>query len=577
MIFLAGIILFTSILVIGLFPDRVDTGLIEENFLITALMTMPIIAGIYLIVISFRRNLNIASVDIQHSIKKKMTMSFVFIAVLSAVPIVLISSNYFNSTLSGMFSGKTRDALDKTVELAGNLYNDMAGEIRSELESSKIFFINDNIVVSENTLRVLAGIYEKKGYNAVFIIPRMIPGIGNEKLIRNKSAAASGISDEIASFYRSYMKGEVKLNRIKVREHDLISGAVEYKNVKTIIWKDIPEDIRSLESLFIEARKEYIEVERRKDEFQNGTGTFLMYLSIMIIGIAYLISLYMSGSVTKPVLELSAASKEISLGNFNQNLKKRSDDELGLLMDSFNTMARQLEEKRKIMYQKQKLEAWNEMARKLVHEIKNPLTPIRLSAERMRKLTIEGSPIKDQAVISGSETIINEVSSLLKLVSEFSTLARMPEKKPELSSINKLINETVMLFSAHEKVEFRLELATDIPDMMIDRTLIRQALNNLITNAVQAMPDRGIITVVSRVDSVTREAVITVTDNGKGIKPSDIDRIFEPGYTSKDSGTGIGLSIVEKIIFEHDGTISCMSAEGDGTTFEIRLPLGTGV
>ena len=252
--------------------------------------------------------------------------------------------------------------------------------------------------------------------------------------------------------------------------------------------------------IFYEGRNDYRLVEQSKDYFESGAGSFLMFISILIIGIAYIFSLYISGNITSPILELSSAAQSLARGNYNYNLEKKSDDEIGALMDSFNTMARQLDENRKIMYQKQKLEAWNEMAKKLVHEIKNPLTPIRLSAERMRKLTAAGSCGKDEAVIAGTETIINEVSSLLRLVSEFNTFARLPERKPEQAQINRLINEAAALFSAHDNIEFKLDLDDGIPDIIADRGLLRQALNNLITNAVQSITGDGTITVRSWFD-----------------------------------------------------------------------------
>ncbi len=571
-VFLSGIIIFTSILVIGLFPGRLDAGLIDENFFITTLMTIPVIAGIYFIVISFRRNINIESVDIRQSIKKKMTMAFVFIAVLSALPIVIISSNYFNSSLSKMFSHKTMMALDRSVAFSSDYYVSLGEEIRLELETIRGFMADRNFVINENSLKRGAEAYGKKELSVAFIIDKS----GNGKTIGNQSALESSTMTDLVAFYRNVPGNDVRVDRLQVRGHDLISGAMRTGMFTVILWKDIPSRIKSLESLFVDARNEYRDIENRKNYFESGAGPFLMFLSIFIIGIAYLISLYMSGNITKPVLDLSAASREIAQGNYVQKLEKRSDDELGVLVDSFNRMARQLDEKRKIMFQKQRLEAWNEMARKLVHEIKNPLTPIRLAAERMRKLTVEGNSNRDEAVKAGSETIINEVSSLLKLVSEFSTFARMPEKKPELSRINKLIGESVTLFSAHENIDFKVLQGENIPETMLDRVLIRQALNNLITNAVQAIPGNGSVTVTSCYDIANNEIIVSVGDTGTGISGDDLERIFEPGYTSRENGTGLGLAIVEKIVFEHDGSISCESSPGEGSVFTIKLPVLSG-
>ena len=244
----------------------------------------------------------------------------------------------------------------------------------------------------------------------------------------------------------------------------------------------------------------------------------------------------------------------------------------GVLVDAFNSMAKQLDENEKFMFQKQKLKAWVEMARKLVHEIKNPLTPIRLSAERMRKLVKEGNPNMENAVITGSETIITEVNSLLKLVSEFNNFARLPEKKAELSSFNKLINESIVLFHGYEDVQFSLNLDTNLPDILIDRGLFRQALNNIISNSIQAFSEKGLIIITTGLDQSGSYQVVRIKDNGPGIKAGDIDKIFEPGFTLKKTGTGLGLAIVEKIVFEHEGKIYCKSIEGQGAEFYINVP-----
>ncbi len=572
-IFLTAIIIFTSVLVIGLYPGRIDAGLVDENFFITTLMATPVIAAIYLIVISFRRNLNIESVDIRQSIKKKMIMAFVFIALLSAIPIVIISGNYFSSSFSRMFSPKTMTALDRSVELTSAYYTDLGEEIRVELETIKSIMGVRGLNLSSGSYDRIGKVYEKKGFGLAFIIPAG----DDSKVIQNSLSQNSGYTGSVADFYRSGLDGNVKIDRISIMGHDFVSGALSSSGIAIILWKEIPQDVKEQESLFIDGRNDYRLVEQSKDYFESGAGSFLMFVSMLIIGIAYIFSLYISGNITSPILELSSAAQSVAMGNYKHNLEKKSDDEIGALMDSFNTMARQLDENRKIMYQKQKLEAWNEMARKLVHEIKNPLTPIRLSAERMRKLTAGGNSGKDEAVIAGTETIINEVNSLLRLVSEFNTFARLPERKPEQAQINRLINETVALFRAHENVEFKIDLEDEIPDILADRGLIRQALNNLITNAVQAIKGEGTITVRSWLDRQAGEVAVSIEDTGSGINEKDLESIFEPGWTSGKHGTGLGLAIVEKIVFEHNGRIRCTSLKGEGAAFEIRLPLNSGV
>ena len=572
-IFLTAIVIFTSVLVIGLYPGRIDAGLVDENFFITTLMATPIIAAVYFIIISFRRNLNIESVDIRQSIKKKMLMAFIFIALLSAIPIVLISGNYFSSSFSRMFSQKTMKALESSVELSSAYYSEFGEELRLELETIKSLITERQIRLSAASYKRIGEAYEKKGFGLAIIISSDAGG----KVFHNIPAGKSVFVKDIENFYRTDSGTNAKVDRISIGGHEIIAGSLLASGTLVILWKEVPRDIKAREMLFIEGRNDYRLIEKSKDYFESGAGSFLMFISILIIGVAYLFSIYISGNITKPILELSSAAQSVAMGDYKQNLEKSSDDEIGLLMDSFNTMAVQLDENRKVMYQKQKLEAWNEMARRLVHEIKNPLTPIRLSAERMRKLTVEGNSRKDDAVISGTGTIINEVNSLLKLVSEFNTFARLPERRAEKSSITRLITETAVLFSAHDNIEFKLDLDDNIPDIQADRGLLRQALNNLLTNAVQAISGSGTITIRAWFDNPSNEIVVSIGDTGSGIDEKDLENIFEPGWTSGKTGSGLGLAIVEKIIFEHEGRIRCTSQKGEGTVFEIRLPHIPGV
>jgi nitrogen fixation/metabolism regulation signal transduction histidine kinase len=343
-----------------------------------------------------------------------------------------------------------------------------------------------------------------------------------------------------------------------------------------VMYLPITDAFMQTEFFLKSARENYKEIENRKEYFESGLGSFFMLISIVTVGIAYLISLFISGNISKPVLELSAGAKQIAKGNNKLHIERRSDDEIGVLVDAFNSMASQLDENQKVMFQKQKLEAWNGMARKIVHEIKNPLTPIRLSAERMRKLVIEGNPNMNNAVITGSETIVKEVNSLLKLVSDFNDFARLPEKKEELTNLNKLIDETILLFNHYDNIEFRFIKKENLPDIMVDRSLIRQALNNIINNSIHAVNEDGLIVITSSIDETGLYQIIKIQDNGTGIDPDDIDKIFDPGFTLKKTGTGLGLAIVEKIILEHNGKILCRSAIGQGTEFVLMFQSNIG-
>ena len=246
-----------------------------------------------------------------------------------------------------------------------------------------------------------------------------------------------------------------------------------------------------------------------------------------------------------------------------------------MLFGSFNTMTRQLKENREAMYVAQKLNAWKEVSRKLIHEIKNPLTPIKLSAERMRLRFNENNPEIGAIINKGTDTIVEEVSAIQRILDEFTNFARLPEAKPEKQNLNVAIKSYAALFQAHENVAISFFLDEAIPLIPFDKLLMRQAIVNIMKNAVEAMNGKG--TIVIRTGLINQNvSFVSVKDSGPGISPDDLSRLFEPTFTRKKGGTGLGLSIVEKIALDHRGREYCKSKLGEGAEFTIELPVSEG-
>jgi two-component system nitrogen regulation sensor histidine kinase NtrY len=219
----------------------------------------------------------------------------------------------------------------------------------------------------------------------------------------------------------------------------------------------------------------------------------------------------------------------------------------------------------------QKLAAWSEMARRVAHEIKNPLTPIRLSAERIARRSRFGEPDLPQAIERGTRVIVEEVDVLKSLVDEFSRFARLPEMRPEPTDLPALAHSAARLFEgAREGVSVTVESRLAHPTARVDPNQIKRALVNLIDNALEACGDRGSITVVlsDREGGVTLE----VADTGRGVPPGDREKLFLPDYTTKGRGTGLGLAIVSRIVADHNGTIRVEDNRPRGARFIIELP-----
>ncbi len=220
-----------------------------------------------------------------------------------------------------------------------------------------------------------------------------------------------------------------------------------------------------------------------------------------------------------------------------------------------------------------RLAAWADMARRIAHEIKNPLTPIQLSAEHIRRVHSEGSADFSRVLEECLMTIMKEVANLRAISSEFSTYARIPAPRKESTMMSELIRETVRPYRTALPPEIRLEeeIEPDLPALEVDRSLINRSLINLVENALQAMPKGGALSLRGRRDG--DKLIIEVADTGVGMDAASVTRIFEPYFSTKDTGVGLGLAIARRAIEEHGGTLEAASGAGHGTTMRITLPL----
>ena len=222
----------------------------------------------------------------------------------------------------------------------------------------------------------------------------------------------------------------------------------------------------------------------------------------------------------------------------------------------------------------QMIAALQEVAKRLAHEIKNPLTPIQLCTERLRKKHYERAENYDKIFDDCTTTIINEVNALKMLLNEFSGFARMPVAKPSINDLNSIIKDAELLYSsAHKDIHFTEDLSDSLPEINVDREQIKRVFINLFENAVEAVNGTGEIWIKTGYDSRIKMINIEVADNGTGIPPEDRDKVFIPYFSRKKSGTGIGLAIVNRIVSDHNGSITVSDNVPSGTRFIIELPV----
>ena len=224
----------------------------------------------------------------------------------------------------------------------------------------------------------------------------------------------------------------------------------------------------------------------------------------------------------------------------------------------------------------QRMAAWREVARRIAHEIKNPLTPIQLSAQRLRRRYLDRFSADDIVFDECTTMIIKQVDDLKNLVNEFSSFARMPASNPSLNNLNDVLNEALVLFQeGHKEIHFQLQTDPDLPAFSLDREQIKRVAINLLDNAVAAVNGNanGQITAETSFNKDLKIATLKISDNGCGIPAEDKPRLFEPYFSTKKSGTGLGLAIVSTIVSDHNGYIRVRDNEPQGTHFIVELPI----
>jgi signal transduction histidine kinase len=311
------------------------------------------------------------------------------------------------------------------------------------------------------------------------------------------------------------------------------------------------------------------EIERQIDTLDRRVLLAALLFILAGAGIGY----SMAERIADPVNRLTRATRRIASGQLDTRLAATSSDELGRLVDDFNHMARDLEQQRTELERTNRLEAWAEMARQVAHEIKNPLTPIQLNAEHLRRVNTDRgaplTPVLDQAV----NTILTQVKLLRQIASEFSSFASSPLVHRTPVDTAELLREIVDPYRSAlaGQIQFNVDVTADLPPVYIDRTLVTRSLTNIIENALHAMGARGALTIVaSRDDDDVR---IRVSDTGGGMDPDALARAFEPYFSTKASGTGLGLPIAKRNVELSGGTITIHSERGAGTTVELTLPV----
>jgi signal transduction histidine kinase len=475
--------------------------------------------------------------EIRASFYRKLFLAFVLAVFVPVIALVLVTRTY----VARQMEVSIEQEAVRTASAAGRVVEDLAAPRAAQ----------QGLTVDDNLMVVVSQLIDQDVN--IFMGPRLIA-------TSERNLFASGLlpTRTQAEVYRALgLRNEAAL---VTRER---IGTFEYLVAAT------PLTVREIGILTVPLTSRQREIDQQIDTLDRRA---LLAALLFILGGAAL-GYSMAERISDPVSRLTRATQRIARGDLDARIAATSSDELRRLVEAFNSMAGDLQRQRGELERTHRLEAWAEMARQVAHEIKNPLTPIQLNAEHLRRVHADRgeplSPVLQECVA----TILTQVKLLRQIASEFSSFASSPTAKPSQVDISSLIRE--ILEPYRQGLAGRIQLDVDVPAVLpsvsVDRTLISRALVNIVENALHAMPGAGALTVQASQNG--RAVHIRVTDTGVGMDAEALARAFEPYFSTKAAGTGLGLPIAKRNVELSGGTITMASERDKGTTVELTLPV----
>jgi two-component system nitrogen regulation sensor histidine kinase NtrY len=505
--------------------------------------------------------------------KTRLVLFFIFVALLASVPQALLSINFITSAINFWREAQLGEALRGGLSISLDYYQGMVGNLRSFNQSPLLSVVLRDL--DRNPERLWKNV---ESINSQIEFIQIFDTEGRQVLFRgNPEGRLSSLP-----MFDSQTGDLPKEDRERISIlRNLGVHQVEGRSYFVLVGKVLSQGFDEQARRLTESLEVFTQLNRYRQLFRIVLVVFYFFFSLPILLLAILVSFLLTEEIIQPIVSLEEATRRVAEGDFSFRILSGSADELSLLVSSFNRMLGELSHSRQKLRQTEKIAAWQEIAQRMAHEIKNPLTPIKLAAERLlRKYLANPDTARDRefsGVLEASvSAIIHEVDNLNDLLVEFREFARLPSPNPERFSLRVLVEEVSAMYN-NPSSGLAID-ASHVPqglEISADRGQMKQVFANLFKNGMAAMPGGGAVSVRAAV--VQREGRdycrVWVRDTGGGIPEEIGDRVFDPYFTTKKDGTGLGLTIVDRIVFDHNGSIRFESQSGAGTTFIIDLPL----
>ncbi|MCB1172621.1 MAG: HAMP domain-containing protein [Leptospiraceae bacterium] len=518
--------------------------------------------------------------NLRSSLRYRLTIAFLLISIVPSIPIFLISSSNVEIVLSALFNRNIRLALQDGHQLLEyyqkreleRLWHELGINSRSVPVKNPQFIVRhafDKGVLALQSDFALQVKFQEQNMQLVDVLYQP-----DERLELPAEYPASRPWQHTVFRFA--------IQRVAGRDYALLFIPLQEQDLWLLLAHRLHPGMERQSGRFNQMEQNLQSEQYLNKNVPDTLRLGLALIYIFMIFMAFVIGIVLARQISNPVVALAAATRALTEGDLDARLDMKASGEIGILIDSFNQMTAELRILRSRLLQTQRMAAWQEVARRLAHEIKNPLTPISLSADRMlRRLQNPQKGNLNEVVRVSASTIKEQVEVLRTLVEEFANFARLPKAILKMADLNEIIREAAAVF-LQRSIQIELQLAVSLPLIPLDRTLIIGLINNLVKNAVEAVAaglasdasQRARIQISSSFyqQGHRKYVCLMVADSGPGIPEEMIERIFEPYYSTKTAeiGRGLGLALVQRAVFEHDASINVSrSASLGGAMFTV--------
>jgi signal transduction histidine kinase len=533
---------------------RKDNYFIEAitlfSWIFTAFLILVALFRIISLLIKSRLKWSLLKQHWQFNLRSQIHGTIIFISLFSFLVIGIATIIFFYNR----YQKNNQDRLSKAIQI-------MSNDLETKIRNSQIFddMSGDySATPSEDLERMITQVAEIHGTDI-----NIYDLSGDLRITSNLVIYSKGILSKKMNPLAFYYMNNERLIQFVNEEY---MGDLEYQSIYSPVRGD---DGKAYAYLNIPYFVSQVELER---EISNFLVT-IINLNAFIFLIAGVIALFITNRITSSFILIGDKMREINLGKLNEVIRWERDDEIGGLVKEYNKMVTKLEESAAALAKSEREGAWREMARQVAHEIKNPLTPMKLSIQYLQKSINNNSENVKELSSNVAKTLIEQIDHLSKIAADFSQFANIGNVKNEIFDLHDILSSLAALYEATENLEFRW---TPLPDRILilaDKTQLNRLFTNLFQNAVEACYNND-----EKLLQVTEELkddhiLVKITDNGHGIPEQMQSKIFTPNFTTKSSGTGLGLAMSKTIVEHARGRIWFETMAGEGTTFFVELPV----